>query len=107
MVAIDTSSASRGATLARISLTVLLMLPIGFVGFSYAASGPLGIPLAIPPLYMLWVFGVDVSALMRGDAYRARPAYKWFVVAGVLVVAMWIGVLLAHGGTFFGIRATT
>jgi hypothetical protein len=107
MVAIDTSSASRGATLARVSLTVLLLVPIGFVGLLYAASGPLGIPFAIPPLYMLWVFGADVVVLLRGDAYRARPAYKWFVAAGVLVIAMWIGVLVAQGGTILGYRTRT
>ena len=47
---IDTASASRRATLTRIVLTVLLVVPIGFVGLGYAASGPVGMPLAIPAL---------------------------------------------------------
>ena len=101
MVAIDTASASRKATLTRIALTALLVVPIGFVGLLYAGSGPLGMPLAIPALYLLWALGVDAIALARGEeAYQPRPAYKWFVVAGVLIVAAWIGSLVAQGATF-------
>lgn len=108
MVAIDTATASRKATLTRIALTALLLVPIGFVGVGYAASGPLGLPMVIPTLYMMWVLGADTVALVRSSggaaAYRARPAYKWFVAAGVLVIAIWIGALVAQGATIFGIK---
>ena len=53
---------------------------------------------------MLWAFGGDVVALLRSwhgaEVYRARPTYKWFAVSGVLVVAMWVGFLIAQGATF-------
>jgi hypothetical protein len=109
MVAIDTTSSSKRATLTRIALSAVLVLPIGFVGLLYAGSG-VGFPLAVPALYLLWVLGADAVALVRAeqgkDVYRARPAYKWFVVAGVLVVAMWVGFMVAQGGTIFGVATT-
>lgn len=107
MVAVDTASASRKAALTRIALTALLVMPIGFVGLLYAGTG-VGLPCAIPTLYMLWVLGADTVALMRSacgrDVYRARLAYKWFVVAGVLVVALWVGFMVAQGGPIFGVK---
>jgi hypothetical protein len=97
MVAIDTTAASRRATLTRIALSAVLVLPIGYVGVLYGRTG-VGLPLAIPALYLLWVLGVDAIALTRSTQgetlYRARPAYKWFVMAGVLVFATWLGLLL-------------
>jgi hypothetical protein len=100
-VAIDTASASRKATFTRIILTAMLVVPVGFVGLSYAANGPLGIPLALPTLYLLWVLGLDTVSLARGgDSCRARPGYKWFLLAGVAVVIMWISLLVAHGAKF-------
>jgi hypothetical protein len=95
MVAIDTSSRSRGAALTRLALTAVLGFPIGFVGLLYGASGPVGLPFGVPTLYLLWVLGADLIALLRGlgghDSYRARPAYKWFLLAGSLIALMWIG----------------
>ena len=106
MLAIDTASASRRATLTRLAMTCVLGAPIGFVGLLYGGSGPVGVPFAIPALYMLWVLVADAVALARSsgrsDVYRARAAYKWFVAAGVLVVAMWVGFMVAQGGTIFG-----
>lgn len=91
---IDTGSGSRKATLTRIAITALVVLPVGFVGLLYAGTG-VGLPFAVPAAYMLWVLATDTFALVRsardGEVYHARPAYKWFVVAGILVVAMWIG----------------
>jgi hypothetical protein len=105
MAVIDTASASRRATLTRLAVTCLLGAPIGFVGLLYAGTG-VGLPFAIPALYMLWVLVADAAALARSsgraDVYRARAAYKWFVAAGVLVVAMWVGFMVAQGGRIFG-----
>jgi hypothetical protein len=104
--AIDTASASRRATLTRLALTCVLGVPIGFVGLLYAGSGPVGMLFALPALYMVWVLGADALALARSsqgaEAYRARPAYKWFTAAGVLVAVMWVGFMVAQGGTIFG-----
>lgn len=66
MTTIDTSSASRRATLTRLALTCVLGLPIGFVALLYAGSGPVGMLFAIPALYLLWVLGADAVALVRG-----------------------------------------
>jgi membrane protein implicated in regulation of membrane protease activity len=91
MLSIDTASASRRAALTRLLLTAVLGFPIGFVGLLYAASGPVGLPFGAPSLYLIWVFGADLIAIIRGDSYRARRPYKWCLLAGSLVALMWIG----------------
>jgi hypothetical protein len=99
MAAIDTASASRRATLTRLALTCVLGVPIGFVGLLYGASGPVGMLFAIPSLYLLWVLGADTVSLARSaqgaHAYRARPWYKWLLLAGLLVVVMWFVLVVA------------
>lgn len=89
-MAIDTSSDTRRATLTRVATTAVLGFPIGFVGLLYGASGPVGLLFAVPALYLLWSLVADLMALLRGT-YRSRRAYKWFLLAGSLVVLMWIG----------------
>jgi hypothetical protein len=88
-------TATRGSTLARLALMTIfasaaLMLAVAALG----AASPFGFLVTVPPLYLMWVWVIDVSALLRNrsrssKSYVARPHY-WLWIAGcALPIAAW------------------
>ena len=82
---------TRRAAVSRAALTALVV-PLGLL-LAIAAAGagsPAGFALAVAPLYLLWVWLVDVVALVRGlrgrVAFAPRPRFVLWVTACVVPV---------------------
>lgn len=87
---------TRGSTLARLVLTTVFATAAMFVAVvGLGAGSPVGFLLAVPPLYLAWVWLVDSTALVRrgfraSGGYLNRP-YYWLWIAGCAVpVLLWL-----------------
>ncbi|HKU44362.1 MAG TPA: hypothetical protein VJR89_39655 [Polyangiales bacterium] len=83
---------TRAAALARVVLTAIVATLGLFV--ATAERSAIGLLLA-PPLYLAWVFVVDILDLLthrgRGSAvYVARPYYALWLAACASPVAAWL-----------------
>ena len=59
------------------------------------AGSPVGLLLAVPPLYLMWVMLLDLGKLIRlrfqdSDSYAARPYYWLWMAFCVLPVIAWV-----------------
>ncbi len=90
------TSHTRQATLTRIGLSIVVASVAMFAALAALGAGsPLGLLLAVPPLYLVWVLLVDLRTLLNqrmraSDAYVRRP-YYWAWIAGCLLpVLAWV-----------------
>lgn len=88
-----TTPGTRRAALTRSALTTIFGPGISVIGIGVAGANIFLVLAAAPPLYLLWVFVVDLLTLVRGVFgpvdYVERPRFKWFFAAGFAVLVLW------------------
>lgn len=86
---------TRNAALVRSAMTTLIATAALFTSIAALGAGnPVGIVLVIPPLYLLWVWTVDVTMLVQHrfqstGSYASRPYYLVWMLGCALPVAAW------------------
>ena len=89
-------SNTRSATLARLVLTTIFASFALFVAVAAVGAGnPIGLVLAVPPTYLLWIWLVDLAALVKNRgtsslSYVARPYYAAWLASCALPVGAWL-----------------
>jgi hypothetical protein len=84
------------STLIRIGLTAVFGPTALLIAIATAGAGsPVGFLLAIPPIYLAWVWLVDLGVLLRNtfratDSYVARPHYGWWIASCAGPVIAWL-----------------
>ncbi|MDB4988102.1 MAG: hypothetical protein JWN04_3280 [Myxococcaceae bacterium] len=93
------TDAGRTAALVRLACSPILWGPSAALALGFVGQGVfLGLLIAIAPTYLMWVWLVDLVAIVRGlwrpIVYSARPRYWLFGLASFLSLPIyWLSML--------------
>jgi hypothetical protein len=90
------STSTLGSTLTRVALTTVVATAGMFMAAAAVGAGnPVGLLLTVPPLYLIWVWLIDLTALVRhrfrtSDVYVRRPDYWVWLASCAVPVLVWV-----------------
>jgi hypothetical protein len=90
------STSTLGSTLTRVALTSVVATAAMFMAVAAVGAGnPVGFLLALPGLYLVWVWLIDLIALVShrfraSDVYVRRPYYWMWLASCAVPVLAWM-----------------
>jgi hypothetical protein len=87
---------TRRSTLTRVVLTPVFGTAALFLAIAAMGVGsPIGFLLAVPPIYLAWVWLLDLGGVLRNrfrtsESYVARPHYWWWIASCAGPVVAWL-----------------